>query len=345
MDGPRLGANLSRLRAMMPRRQTEEATVADETTAAEAPERPLGRAEYLGLGAMAMAVLVLANDFVALSVALPAMEGAFKSDVTTVQWAINGYALVFGVLIVTGGRLADMFGRRKVFFLGSVIFAFFSLLGGLAPNIYVMLGARGAMGIGGALMWPAILGMTYGLLPPSKAGLAGGLIIGAAGFGNAVGPLLGGILTDFLSWRWIFYLNLPIAALAVVVTWFIIPLEKPDAKTHRIDYGGVATISVGLFALLLALDMGTDLGWTDPLILALLVLAGASLAGFAFVERGAGANALIPSDVLRNRGFAAASLATLLMSAIFFAALLYLPQFMSKELNTRRWAPAPACSR
>ena len=318
---------------MMPRRQTEEATVADETTAAEAPERPLSRAEYLGLGAMAMAVLVLANDFVALSVALPAMEAAFKSDVTTVQWAINGYALVFGVLIVTGGRLADMFGRRKVFFLGSVIFAFFSLLGGLAPNIYVMLGARGAMGIGGALMWPAILGMTYGLLPPSKAGLAGGLIIGAAGFGNAVGPLLGGVLTDFLSWRWIFYLNLPIAALAVVVTWYIIPLEKPDNKTHRIDYGGVATISVGLFALLLSLDMGTDLGWTDPLILGLLVLSGASLAGFVFAERRAGSDALVPSDVLRNRGFAAASLATLLMSAIFFAALLYLPQFMSKELG------------
>ncbi len=196
-----------------------------------------------------------------------------------------------------------------------------------------MLAARGAMGIGGAMMWPAILGMTYGLLPSSKAGLAGGLIIGAAGFGNAVGPLLGGVLTDFLSWRWIFYLNLPITALAVVVTWYIIPLEKPDAKARRIDYGGMATISVGLFALLLSLDMGTDLGWTDPRILALLVLSGASLAGFAFVERAAGTNALVPSDVLRNRGFTAATLATLLMSAIFFAALLYLPQFMSKELG------------
>ncbi len=321
------GANCGRPCAMMTPQHAKDRFVTQEA------ERALGRAEYLGLGAMAMAVLVLANDFVALSVALPAIEATYKADVTTVQWAINGYALVFGVLIVTGGRLADMFGRRKVFFLGSVIFAFFSLVGGVAPNIFVMLAARGAMGIGGAMMWPAILGMTYGLLPSSKAGLAGGLIIGAAGFGNAVGPLLGGALTDLLSWRWIFYLNLPIAAVAMVVTWYIIPIEKIDATSRRIDYVGVATVSVGLFALLLSLDMGTDLGWTDPLILGLLALSAACLAGFAFAERRAGAGALIPSDVLRNRGFAAASLATLLMSALFFSALLYLPQFMSKQLG------------
>jgi EmrB/QacA subfamily drug resistance transporter len=304
-------------------------------------DRPLRRADYLGLAAMAMAVLVLANDFVALSVALPAIEKAFKADVTTVQWAINGYALVFGVLIVTGGRLADMFGRERIFYIGSAIFAFFSLAGGVAPNIYVLLASRGLMGIGGAMMWPAILGMTYGLLPSSKAGLAGGLIIGAAGFGNAVGPLLGGALTDLLSWRWIFYLNVPIAAIAVFVTWRIVPKEKIDATSRHIDYGGVATLSVGLFALLLSLDMGTDIGWTDPLILALLALCAACLAGFAFVERAAGQNALVPDDVLRNRGFAAASLATLLMSAIFFASLLYLPQFMSKELGySAIWAGA-----
>src|SRR5262245_59246566 len=167
---------------------------------------------------MALAVLVVANDFTALSVALPAMEQAFGADVTTVQWVINGYALVFGVLIVTGGRLADVFGRRKVFFIGTAIFSAFSLIGGLAPNVWVLLLARGAMGIGGAMMWPAILGMTYALLPASRAGLAGGLILGAAGIGNAMGPLLGGTLTDTLSWRWIFFLNLPIAAFACFAT-------------------------------------------------------------------------------------------------------------------------------
>src|SRR5262245_882494 len=185
-------------------------------------QQPLEHKVILGLVAMGLAVLVIANDFTALSVALPAMEAEFGADVTTVQWVINGYALVFGVLIVTGGRLADMFGRRRIFFLGSVIFAVFSLIGGIAPNVWVLLAARGLMGVGGAMMWPAILGMTYAILPASRAGLAGGFILGAAGLGNALGPLLGGSLTDGLTWRWIFFLNLPIAAFAMLVTWRVV---------------------------------------------------------------------------------------------------------------------------
>ena len=263
----------------------------------------------MGLVAMALAVLVVANDFTALSVALPAMEQDFGADVTTVQWVINGYALVFGVLIVTGGRLADMFGRRRIFFLGASLFAVFSLTGGYAPNVGVLLVCRGLMGVGGAMIWPAILGMTYALLPSSKAGLARGLILGAAGFGNAIGPLIGGALTDAITWRWIFFLNLPIAAFAI------------------------ALLSIGLFALLFALDEGIDLGWTDPLIVGLFALATVALVGFVLIERRAGAMALVPNDVLKNRAFLPACMATLLMSAIFFAALLYLPQFMTKVLG------------
>lgn len=294
---------------------------------------PLGRATIVGLGAMALAVLVIANDFTALSVALPAIEADFDADVTTVQWVISGYALVFGVLIVTGGRLADMFGRRRVFFLGSAIFAAFSVLGGLAADVWMLLGARAAMGVGGAMMWPAILGMTYVLTPKDRAGLAGGLILGSAGFGNAVGPLLGGALTDALSWRWIFFLNLPIAAFAAFVTWRVVPAERLDDGDQRVDYGGVVTLSIGLFALLLALDLGIDLGWTNPRILGLFGASALGLAGFAMVERRAGDNALVPADVRGNGAFFAAGIATLLMSAIFFAALLYLPQFMTKQLG------------
>jgi len=296
-------------------------------------EGHLDRTTLLGLIAMAVAVIVIANDFTALSVALPAIEAEFQTDVTTVQWVINGYALVFGVLIVSGGRLADMFGRLWVFSLGAAIFAVFSVIGGLAPDVWILLASRALMGIGGAMMWPAILGMTYALLPAERAGLAGGLILGAAGFGNAVGPLLGGVLTDTVGWRWIFFLNLPIAAFALLVTWRVVARDQPTLADHRIDYKGIVALSVGLLALLLALDEGTDIGWTAPLIHGLFGLSAAALIAFAFIERGAGAMALVPADVLRNRAFLAACMATLLMSAIFFAALLYLPQFMTKALG------------
>ena len=298
-----------------------------------ATEDTLSKSAILGMIAMAVAVFVVANDFTALSVAIPAIERTFGTSVNTAQWVINGYAMVFGVAIVTGGRLADMFGRRRIFFIGAGVFAAFSMVGGLAPNIWLLLAGRFLMGIGGAMMWPAILGMTFSLLPKSKAGLAGGLILGSAGCGNAFGPLLGGFLTDTVGWQWVFFLNLPIAVAAVVVTYLVV---KPDADRtdhEGIDYLGMGVLTVGLFALLLALDLGTRVGWTKPLILGLFAMSGVALAKFFVVERRAGNSALVPDDVMRNGSFAAASLATLLMSAIFFAALLYLPQFMSKVLK------------
>ena len=297
------------------------------------PADSLSSSVLAGLVAMGLAVLVIANDFTALSVALPAMEKDFGADLTTVQWVINGYALVFGVLIVSGGRLADMFGRRQIFFLGAAIFALASVIGGFAPNVALLLTCRAIMGVGGAMMWPAILGMTYAILPPSKAGLAGGLILGAAGFGNAIGPLLGGILTDTISWRWIFFLNLPIAVLAMLVTWRVVPKDRGSATEHQIDYGGIIGLSIALCALLLALDLGVDIGWTAPGIIALLVLSAFAFLAFVIIERAAGTKALVPPKVMRNGLFLAACLTVLLMSAIFFASLLYLPQFMMKVLG------------
>src|SRR5215469_10830267 len=293
----------------------------------------LSTATILGMIAMGVAVLVVANDFTALSVALPAIEKAFHTDVTTVQWVINGYAMVFGVCIVTGGRLADMFGRRRIFIIGSALFAVCSVIGGFASDIWLLLACRFAMGVGGAMMWPAILGMTYGLVPPDKAGLAGGVILGAAGFGNAVGPLLGGLLTDTIGWRWIFFVNLPVAAVAIVIVMLVVPQDAETRHDKGIDYLGMVVLTVGLLALLLALDWALDLGWTAPLIIGLFVIAAIAFLAFSFVERRAGDDALVPKNVLRNRSFAAACLSTLFCSAIFFAALLYLPQFMSKELG------------
>jgi len=321
--------------------ETLPGTITGPTLAAQPAPQPspvpaqdhLSKATILGMIAMGVAVLVVANDFTALSVALPAIERELHTNVTTVQWVINGYAMVFGVLIVTGGRLADMFGRRRIFFAGATIFAGFSMIGGFAPNASVLLACRFLMGIGGAMMWPAILGMTYALLPREKAGLAGGVILGAAGFGNAVGPLLGGFLTDTVGWRWIFFVNVPVAAAAILITLFVVPRDTAQKDHGRLDYAGTAALTLGLLALLLALDWALDLGWTAPLIVGLFVAAAIALLGFLFIERRTGDNALVPRAVMQNRGFLAAGIATLLASAIFFAAMLYLPQFMAKNLG------------
>jgi EmrB/QacA subfamily drug resistance transporter len=282
---------------------------------------------------MAVAVVVIANDFSAINVALPTMEKDFSTNINTIQWVVNAYALTFGVMIVTGGRLADMFGRRNAFFLGTAIFAAMSALGGAAQTETWLIASRVLMGIGGALMWPAILGMTYELLPEERAGLAGGVIIGAAGLGNAMGPLIGGVLTDALSWRWIFFLNVPISVFAVLVTYFLVRVKDPEPGERRIDYLGIAALSAGLVALLVALDQVDDWGWSDPRVIGLLAISVAGILAFVPIERRAGPSALIPREIIRNESFRASCLAILFMSATFFAALLYLPQFMQKQLG------------
>jgi len=291
------------------------------------------RTNWLAIFAMGVAVVVIANDFSAINVALPTMEEDFETGINTIQWVVNAYALTFGVMIVTGGRLADMFGRRNAFFLGTAIFASMSALGGAAQSEAWLIATRTLMGIGGALMWPAILGMTFAILPEEKAGLAGGIILGAAGLGNAIGPLIGGVLTDALSWRWIFFLNVPVSIFAVLVTYFLVQVKEPEADDQRIDYRGITTLSVGLVSLLVALDQVDDWGRGDPKVLGLLALAAAMLVTFIPVERRAGAHALVPREVMRNRSFTASCIAILFMSATFFASLLYLPQFMEKQFG------------
>lgn len=282
---------------------------------------------------MGMAVVVIANDFSAINVALPTMESDFDTNINTIQWVVNAYALTFGVMIVTGGRLADMFGRRNAFFLGAAIFASMSALGGAAQTETWLIASRTLMGIGGALMWPAILGMTFAILPEEKAGLAGGIILGAAGLGNAIGPLIGGVLTDLASWRWIFFLNVPISIFAVAVTYFLVHVEEPENDERQIDYAGISALSIGLVSLLVALDQVDDWGWGDPKVIGLLVVAAVMMIAFVPIERRAGKHALVPREVMRNESFTASCLAILFMSATFFAALLYLPQFMEKQLG------------
>jgi EmrB/QacA subfamily drug resistance transporter len=304
------------------------------TTAATAQSGGrMGGGTVLALIAMGISVVVLAQDFSAVNVALPAIERHFDVSITTVQWVINAYALVFGMLIVTGGRLADQFGRKRMFMIGAGIFAATSFLAGIAPNIGWLIGARALMGVGGALMWPAILGMTFAALPAAKAGLAGGLIIGAAGIGQGLGPITGGALTTELNWRWVQYINVPVALFAMLVTWTQVHQQETATANQKLDYAGMVTLSIALLTLLFGIDQATSWGWSDPRIIASLVVAVVFGVAFVFIERRAGASALVPGDVMENRQFAAAGICMALVAPAFVAPLLFLPQFMQKLLG------------
>ncbi|HEY2260054.1 MAG TPA: MFS transporter [Solirubrobacteraceae bacterium] len=294
---------------------------------------PLDHRTKLALGAMALSVFVIANDFTSLSVALPQVERTFHTDVSTVQWVLNAYTLVFGVLIVTGGRLGDTFGRRRTFFVGLAIFALFSALATASWSSGTLIGARAAMGIGGALIWPAVVGLIFTLVPTQRAGLAGGLLIGVSGLGNAMGPLIGGLLTDALSWRWILALNLPIAAGAAALVYLYIAPDHGSETRERLDWAGVATLSTCLVALLVALDQASDWGWGDGRIIGLLAISGLAFAGFLVTQRRAGPDALIPPDVIGTRSFAAACVTIALVAGVWFVSMLYSPQYMEKILG------------
>jgi MFS family permease len=197
----------------------------------------------------------------------------------------------------------------------------------------VLIAARALQAVGGAMMWPATLSMTYALLPPERKGLAGGIVLGVAGLGNASGPLLGGILTDALDWRWVLLVNLPIALITVTVVLRTVPESRGDEDDRTFDYAGMALLSGSLVALLVALDQVPDWGWGDTRVIVLLAAFVVLMGGFVLRERAAGLHGLIPSDVVANRDFRVVVLAVLLMSMTFFTAMVYLPQFMEKLLS------------
>ena len=304
-----------------------------QATSDEVRPEPLDTRTRVALGAMALAVFVIANDITSLSVALPKIEHDFGVDVETVQWVMNAYTLAFGVLIVTGGRLSDILGRRRMFFAGITIFAVCSAVGAVAGSTGVLIGARAAMAVGAALIWPSVVGLIFGLVPPARAGLAGGLLLGVSGIGNALGPMVGGLLTDQLSWRWILILNLPIAAAAITLVARYVDRDGAAESGERLDWVGVATLSVGLVALLVALDQASDWGWSNARIVGLLIVSAVSLVALVLSQRRGGHDALVPRDVVGTRAFASACVTIVLVSGIWFAVLLYAPQYMEKILG------------
>jgi EmrB/QacA subfamily drug resistance transporter len=292
----------------------------------------LDRRTVAAIAALALGIFVIANDFTALSVAVVKIESDLGTTLNRVQWVINGYTVVFAVLIVTGGRLADLYGRRRMFMVGTAIFGTFSLCGGLAPGIELLIASRVLMGVGGALMWPAVIGLVYAILPEAKAGLAGGLVIGVAGLGNAVGPLIAGLLIDALNWRWVFFVNVPVALAAMFVTHRHVA-ESARGDRIGLDYPGIATLSVGVILILIGLDVGTVEGFEDLAVITMMGLGILLLAGFVIVELRQGDHALVPRRVSSSRQFIAAVWSIVFMSSVFFAVLVYIPQFTQKVLG------------
>jgi len=279
--------------------------------------------------AMGIGVMVIAVDIAAINVALPAVEKAFKTTVDTIEWVVNGYVLTFAVLMVTCGRLADTFGRRRIFFIGLFVFGLTSLIGGLSDSAAVLIGARVFQGAGAALLWPSILGIVYSSVSEDQKGMAVGLILGAAGVGNAAGPLIGGLLTEFASWRWVLFVNVPLALAAGILTYFAVDKQAAGGGNKNVDYPGIAAVSISLVALMYALNQSTSWGWGSYKTISLFVASAVVMFFFVIIERRT-EDALIPKDVMSNVPFMLTAAVMFSVIPALFSLLLYMPQYYEK---------------
>ncbi|MGH7799315.1 MAG: MFS transporter [Thermodesulfobacteriota bacterium] len=282
--------------------------------------------------AMGIGIMVIAVDIAAINVALPAVEKAFEITIGTVEWIVNGYMLAFAVLMVTCGRLADMYGRRKIFFIGLIIFGVASLIGGLSDTSGSLITARVFQGVGAAFLWPSIVGICYSSVTESQKSYAVGLLIGAVAIGNGAGPLIGGLLTEYLSWRWVLFINLPLAITAGLITLFVVPEQSAEGEERGIDFLGILTISFSIVSLLIAIDQSSVWGWSSIKTIGLILLFLVLLTLFINIEQKQ-RTALIPNDVMHNTDF---MLKCVVMAAViptFFCILLYLPQYLEKFRN------------
>lgn len=286
-----------------------------------------------GLLAIVLAVFIFGCDFTIFAAVLPVLSQALSLDITQIQWVFNGYALTVGVLIITGGRLADLYGRKRVLFIGFSLFILFAILGGLSQSFWGLIFCRALMGIGVALSWPALMGMLYHIIPRKSAGIAGGILAGVASLGNAIGPIVGAVMTDFGSWKWVMWVNVPFSLLAMVLLARYIVNEGRSEVTFPIHYFNIFTLSFAIFSLLLALDLGVDLGFNNMFILGLFGFFIVGIYCFRRLDISSGNHAMIPEYIIKNKQFMLVCLLSTLVSTQFFSVLLYMPQFFSHQWN------------
>ncbi len=283
--------------------------------------------KWLVLGAAVFGLFMAILDASIVNIAIPTIQRDLDTDIETVTWVLNAYNLAFAVLLIPAGRLADRFGRKRLFLLGIGIFSLCSLGAGLSDRIEMLIAWRAAQAIGAAIMVPVSLAIVTLVFPAHQRGLALGIWGAMAGVAGAVGPTLGGVLTEYVGWQWIFLVNVPIGVVAVLVGLVIIRESKDPEAGRGIDLPGTAMLSVSLFSLTLALIRGQDVGWSSPFITGLLATSAVSGALFVLVERIV-SHPIIDLRMLRDRTFSAASVMMLLFGLGFFGALFFVIQYL-----------------
>jgi EmrB/QacA subfamily drug resistance transporter len=283
------------------------------------------------LGAMSFALFMVMLDNTAVNVALPSIQEDFGASLAALEWTVNAYTLTFAVLLVTGGRLGDIFGRRRMFLGGVVVFTLASATIGFAPSEGWLVASRALQGIGAAFMMPGTLSIISNAFPPEERGKAIGTWAGVSAIALAAGPLLGGWLTEEVSWRAIFFLNLPVAVGAVAVTLFAAEESRDETVGRTVDVPGIAALTVALTALVFALVEGNAWGWGSPGILGLLALSVAAAVAFVAIERRAAAP-VVDFDALRSKQFLGANVVAFMVSfgmlAMFFFLALYMQNIL-----------------
>jgi EmrB/QacA subfamily drug resistance transporter len=264
--------------------------------------------------------------------ALPAIQRDLGGSFTDLQWVIDAYALSLAALVLTAGSLADRLGRRRVFAVGLGIFSAASLMCGLAPDPTFLNIARAVQGIGGAIMFAVSLALVAQEFPAGRErGMAMGIYGATIGIAVAVGPLVGGLLTDGLGWQSVFLLNVPIGIAAVAITYWKVA-ESRDPNATRVDWAGLVTFSTSLFLLVLALVRGNDEGWGSPLIVSLIASAAVLLIAFVVIERRV-AQPMLPLELFRRPAFTGVQLAAFAVSGSMFALFLYLTLYLQNFLG------------
>src|SRR5947207_240921 len=258
-------------------------------------------------------------DGTVVNVALPALQTNLNASIVDVQWVIEAYSLLLSALLLVGGSLGDHYGRRRVFLVGVALFALASTWCGLAPDIHQLIVARAAQGLGAALLVPGSLAIISSSFPEEERGQAIGTWSGFTAITTAIGPVVGGWLVEHTSWRWVFFINLPLAAVVIVLSLWHIPESRSVAARH-IDWLGALAGTVGLGGLVFGFVESTNLGWSNPLVFASLIAGLAGLVIFIFIESTV-ASPMVPLKLFASRSFSGANLLTLFLYAaigIFF---------------------------